>query len=89
MRINAYTLYDRKALTYNTPFFFPTDGLAVRALHDLVSDSGTTVGRHPADYVLYHVGFYDTERGLLEHVDPLRHVMDASACVPVTTGPLL
>ncbi|AXH76621.1 MAG: nonstructural protein [Microviridae sp.] len=89
MRINAYTLYDRKALTYNTPFFFPNDGMAIRALQDLVSDNDTSIGRHPADYVLYHVGFYDTERALLEHVDPLRHVMDASALVPVTTGTLI
>lgn len=83
MKLNAYTLYDNKALNYHAPFFMATDGAAVRALQDLVSDLNTNVGRHPGDYVLYFCGTYDDSNGQLWPEQPLRHVMDAIALVKV------
>ena len=53
MKMNAYSIFDTKALQYHLPFFQPQDGAAVRMLMDLVNDPNTTVGRHPADFVLY------------------------------------
>lgn len=81
MKLNAYTVFDTKALQYHPPFFASTDGAAVRSLQDLANDPNTTVGRHPSDYVLYCAGTYDDSRGLLEPETPLRHVMDAVALV--------
>jgi len=81
MKTNAYTIYDRKALIYNAPFFVATDGVATRELSNLVNDPNTTIGRHPNDYVLYCCGAYDDQLGSLLPESPLRHVMDASALV--------
>lgn len=83
MKLNAYTLYDNKALQYHPPFFASTDGAAVRSLSDLVSDLNTGPGRHPGDYVLYFVGTYDDSNGQLWPEQPLRHVMDAAALVKI------
>lgn len=89
MILNAYTLFDMKALNYHSPFFTSTDGAAVRMLQDLVSDMNTNVGRHPADYVLYHCGKYDDQSGFFHAEQPLRHVMDAVALVTIKpTGDL-
>lgn len=82
MIINAYTLYDRKALSYSPPFFAVSDGVAVRMLGDLAQDTNTTVGRHPADYVLYRCGAYDDQSGSLLPVSALQHIIDALAVLP-------
>lgn len=83
MKLNAYTLFDNKALQYHPPFFAATDGSAIRSLNDLVADANTTVGRHPSDYVLYFCGEYDDQLGLFMAAQPLRHVMDAIALVKI------
>lgn len=83
MLLQAYSVYDRKALQYHAPFFTHTDGSAVRSFADLANDMNTTVGRHPADYVLYNVGTYSDDNGSLEPCMPLRHIIDATALVRV------
>lgn len=91
MFLNAYCIYDRKALRYHVPFFSAQDGEAVRSFTDLVQDPSTTVGRHPDDYVLYRVGSFDDSNGSLHTANVLQHVIDASACVrhhPVPTADL-
>jgi len=83
VKLNAYTLFDNKALQYHPPFFSSTDGAAIRSISDLVADPNTTVGRHPTDYVLYCCGTYDDSRGFFEAESPLRHVVDAIALVKI------
>lgn len=83
----AYTIYDRKALIYSPPFFAVADGAAVRMFQDLAGDTGTQVGRHPADFVLYRCGGYDDGNGSLLPVTALEHIVDAMALVP-RQGPL-
>jgi len=80
--VHAYTIYDRKALTYSPPFFVAADGLAVRMFGDLVGDTNTQVGRHPGDFVLYRCGAYDDSNGSLLPVAALQHIVDAQALVP-------
>lgn len=77
MIINAYSVYDRKALQYHAPFFAVADGAAVRSFMDLANDSNTTVGRHPGDYVLYRVGSFDDASGIVLPTDNPQHVTDA------------
>lgn len=79
----AYSVFDTKSLQYHLPFFQPTDGAAVRLLSDIVNDPNTSVGRHPADFILYCIGHYDDGLGGLMPVSPLRHVIDAVALVKV------
>lgn len=86
MILNAYSLYDRKALQYHTPFFATADGSAVRSVSDLVADPNTTVGRHPGDYVLYRVGAYDDASGSMLPASVLEHIVDCSALVRVQSG---
>lgn len=81
MIVNAYTIYDRKALTYSPPFFAVADGAAVRMFQDLAGDNGTQVGRHPGDFVLYRCGAYDDASGSLLPVTALQHIVDALALV--------
>lgn len=81
MIVHAYTIYDRKALTYSPPFFAVADGAAVRMFQDLVGDPNTQVGRHPGDFVLFRCGAYDDSNGSLLPVTALEHIVDATALV--------
>ena len=79
MIIRAYSVYDRKALTYNPPFHAPTDGAAIRIVADAANDQNTSLGRHPNDYVLFFVGTYDDQTGAMAPAAPLVHVIDLNA----------
>lgn len=81
MKLNAYSIYDRKALQYHPPFFTHTDGAAVRDFKDLANDPATRIGRHPADFVLFLVGIFDDSKGTIETFTPITHVADAQALV--------
>lgn len=83
MILNAYSIYDRKALQYHPPFFASADGAAVRSMLDLVNDSNTNIGRHPGDYVLFRVGDWDDEHGKFSPHTVLVHVCDALSLVRV------
>lgn len=82
MKLRCYSIYDRKALQYHPPFFASTDGAAIRSVTDLVTDPNTTVGRHPGDYVLFHIGDYDDQLGAMLPISPLAHVVDVLSLVP-------
>lgn len=82
-QINAYSIYDRKALIYNNPFYSVADGAAVRIVQDMANSSDNFIGRHPGDYVLYRVGFWDDEKGLMIPLAALVHVVDVQSLVQV------
>nr|AVQ10242.1 DNA binding protein VP5 [Gokushovirinae environmental samples] len=84
MRINAYSVFDRKTLAYHMPFYAPTDGAAVRTLADATADPNTSLGRHPNDYVLFEVGYFDDAAGALVATSPVRHIIDVIALVKAT-----
>lgn len=75
----AYTLHDVKALSYSPPFFCSNDAIAKRMLLDLVSDTNTMPGRHPADFKLYKIGTFDEHNAALQPLPIPEHVIDAVA----------
>lgn len=81
MKMNCYCVYDIKSVTYHPPFYAATDGAAIRMFSDVARDNNTAIGRHPADYKLFCVGDFDDQTGLLKHIAPARHVVDAAGLV--------
>lgn len=82
MLLNAYTLYDCKALTYSPPFYATAHGSAVRMVMDLAADPNTSVGRHPADYTLFCVGMWNDSTGNLLPNDVREHISDVLPLAP-------
>jgi len=81
MLLNAYTVFDNKALVYSPPFFQNTDGAAIRMFRDLANDPNTSVGRHPGDYSLFQIGNFSDANASMEAVLPIRHICDAVAVI--------
>lgn len=82
MQSKVYSVYDVKALSYGPPFLASTDGIAIRMFGELVNDPNTSVGRHPEDFKLYAIGFFEDQRGTIKGTSPPEHVVDAVALVP-------
>lgn len=81
MILRAYSLYDEKAGVFSPPFYMGTEGLALRAVSDLVADERTTVARHPNDFILYELGAFDDSTGVIEGAKP-RPLVKASSLLP-------
>lgn len=58
-------LRDEVATTYGTPITFDSVDYAVRSFGDLLRDSQTLPGKHPADFSLYQIAEYDDVSGEL------------------------
>lgn len=67
MKLLAFSIFDEKALTYGQPFFTNAVGVASRNLQEAVQNRETMISRHPEDFALYHLGYFDNETG---HMDP-------------------
>lgn len=62
----AYSILDTKAQVFYTPFFAVNDATALRIVADTASDLQTVIGRHPEDFVVYHVGTWNDANGFFE-----------------------
>lgn len=60
-----YSVYDSKAETYTPPFFQHHEAMAVRTFGDCCNDINHTFGKHPEDYTLTDLGFYDDSTGTI------------------------
>lgn len=77
MTLIAFSILDTKSGAFNTPFFFPARGLAVRAFGDLVDDAQSTISKHPDDYRLFEVGTFDLDSGKLTALDSPKFMSSA------------
>ena len=70
--IKIYSLQDKAAGIYNTPFFVLSPAVAERSFVALAQDLSTTVGQHPRDFVLYEIGSFNDQTGLIDPCEPKR-----------------
>jgi len=82
-KLKAYSVFDIKAAVYGTPFFMGNDRIASRAFADLVNDQSTMANKHPGDFVLYSIGYFNDETGVLETEKPAV-IVTAAACVELS-----
>lgn len=66
----VFSVLDNVAGVFQLPFFSPSRGSAERAYRDSLTDSASPASKHPADYDLYFIGFYDDELGTLLPAEP-------------------
>lgn len=71
MRMLVFSVYDTKSECYMPPFYLTTVGQAVRAFVDCVNDPKHQFSRHPADYTLFELGYFDDALAKFElHASP-------------------
>mgnify|MGYP000526290857 CR=1 FL=1 len=65
MKYKIYSVFDAPANGYLQPFFMQTDGMAVRAIQDLLYDENHTFYRNANDYRLYCLGDFSDVDGVI------------------------
>lgn len=60
MKKPMYAIFDNVACTYNNPFCFVNEAVALRSCSDLL-DSENEISLHPDNYSCWHIADYDTE----------------------------
>lgn len=57
---------DIKAEAFAPPFVVSARGMALRMFSDWCSDPKTMIGRHPEDFQLYQLGYFNESTGFIE-----------------------
>lgn len=65
MDLQIFSVFDGAVQAYAEPFVAPSIEFAIRSFREAVNAEGTQVGKHPADYTLFHIGSFKQETGLI------------------------
>ena len=68
MRLNIVAIRDRAADAFQQPFYVPALGQAIRAFQDGINKDEQMM-KHPDDFDLYHLGYYDDQTGQFANLD--------------------
>lgn len=68
--MKIFTLYDKKAEAYFTPFFSKNENTAIRQLAYTANQEGQELHVHAEDYHLFEIGEYDEQTGKIKPVNP-------------------
>lgn len=82
MKYSIYSIRDAHT-GFLSPTFEQNDAVAMRNFSHAVVHGNTVMNSHSADYNLYHVGYFDTDSGLVTPVTPPKLVMSATSCFSV------
>lgn len=82
MTYGLYAVHD--AVTgFLTPTVDQSDPAAVRNFAHAVKAGQSLMSSHPSDYDLYHIGWYDTDKGLVSPIIPPEQIASATSFMEV------
>lgn len=70
MKYLLVSIKDRALEAYQAVGNVRAKGEAIRVFMDMIADSNTPQGKHPDDYDIYLVGYFDDQTGQLEPTTP-------------------
>ena len=81
MKLEIYSVYDKKAEKFETPFTMFNQAVAVRLFKTQVEDPTMLIGKNPEDFSLFYCGEFDVIQGKIK-VDKStpREIISALAC---------
>ena len=86
--MEIYTVFDKKVGHYHNPMVTRNEAEMLRLLSDAVNDKVHPFGKHPGDYQLYYVGYWDDERGLIKPSESSEFVVELASLVEAGNLPL-
>lgn len=77
MQMYLYSVYDKKACFFASPFCVEREVMAERFFNELVCDPQSTISKYPDDFALYYLGEYDSSTGVVQCSDVPRFRFEA------------
>ena len=66
-----FSIYDNVAQIFEPPFTEKNKGTAIRRIQDLIqSNTNSPYAKFPDNFVLYHIGYYDSSVGGILDLEP-------------------
>ncbi len=78
MNQELFTVFDSAAGRYMDPAVAPTVEFMLRGFREACATEGHQFAKYPEDYVLYHIGSFDAEKGILIPMEA-RKIANATA----------
>lgn len=88
-KFRVFSAHDSKLSIFLPPFFVQHLGQALRMWEDSVNSPDTLVAKHPSDFVLYEIGTFDDEHGVLTSHTPHQRVASALEVIKKPSEPSL
>lgn len=85
MKLRMFTLFDTMAECHSKPHFFKTTGEALRAITDAANSGDDPIAKHSKDYVVYELGVYDDNSGMLMPYENPKKIMNVGDLVSAQT----
>lgn len=75
-----YAIYDVKSGMYGPAMTFANDGTAIRSFQEMLisKDPNSLLSLYPSDYILFCLGLYNQETGLLESCPAPMNILSGS-----------
>jgi len=67
-----FTVHDTVAKTFIQPFCVPSVAIALRHFTNCANDKTTDIGRNPSDFILFELGEFDTDTGIIGAIQPMQ-----------------
>lgn len=75
MKLCMCSIFDGKAKAFTSPLFFVTPEVAIRNFAYTVQESrDSMMFKFPEDFVLYHLGEWDDQMGVVRMFEPMRQL---------------
>ncbi len=78
MKLSAFSVYDEKAECFGHPFFVSAVGIATRYLQEWAKNEKSVIARHPQDFTLYQVGYWDDAAATFDTISPAKFIAKAT-----------
>lgn len=75
-------IYDITAQQYGQVITAPNVGTVTRELTDMLREGNNTISKHPGDFALYHVGWFDDESGYVERTNEPEKLYSLASLLP-------
>lgn len=70
MRVQVFTVLDSKIGSFAQPWFSVNVETAVRAFSEALRDPQSMLSKHPEDFSLWLLGYFDDDSGMFEQDKP-------------------
>lgn len=80
--LSVFAVLDSKANAFMTPVHFMYKGQATRWFDDVLKERDLPFSKHPEDYSLYHLGYFDQYTGRLETLTAPELIIRATEIQP-------
>ena len=87
LKLNVFSIYDKKAQAYFNPFYFHYKGEALRSFETEVNNPQSPLSKYPADFALYRLGVFNSTTGCIEGLPKPEFVSEALDFRPVAPRP--